>query len=72
MTPQSRKQFLATAAALVVAPSVLWSCNENKTGQMQVLHHVFFWLKRPGNAEDRAELITGLRTLSTIPEVKNC
>lgn len=37
---------------------------------MQVLHHVFFWLKRPGNADDRAELMTGLRTLSAIPEVK--
>lgn len=36
----------------------------------QVLHQVFFWLKRPGNAEDRAELIKGLRTLREIPEVK--
>jgi len=37
---------------------------------MQVIHHVFFWLKRPGNTDDRAELIKGLRTLDAIPEVK--
>jgi hypothetical protein len=33
-------------------------------------HQVFFWLKRPGNLEDRAALIAGLRTLGGIEQVR--
>lgn len=33
-------------------------------------HHVFFWLKRAGNAEDRTKLVSGLRTLAVIPQVR--
>ena len=33
------------------------------------VHHVYFWLKAPGDAEARAALIAGLRTLTAIPEV---
>lgn len=35
-----------------------------------VRHQVFFWLKRAGNAADRAELVAGLKTLSAIPQVR--
>ena len=33
-------------------------------------HMALFWLKRPGNAEDRAKLIADLETLRAIPQVK--
>jgi Stress responsive A/B Barrel Domain len=33
-------------------------------------HQVFFWLKRPGNPDDRAALIAGLRTLGAVPQVR--
>jgi hypothetical protein len=33
-------------------------------------HQVFFWLKRPGNPDDRAALIAGLRTLGGVAEVR--
>ena len=37
----------------------------------QVVHHVFFWLQTPGSAEDRDQLIAGLRTLEEIPVVRS-
>lgn len=36
----------------------------------KVVHHVFFWLKNAGSAEDRAKLIAGLRTLAGIPALR--
>lgn len=40
-------------------------------GSAKLIHQVFFWLKRPGSAEDRAALIAGLRTLAGIPVVRS-
>lgn len=37
----------------------------------RLVHHVFFWLKRPGSAEDRDALIAGLRTLAAVPVVRS-
>jgi hypothetical protein len=34
------------------------------------VHHVFFWLKDPGNPEDRAALIGGLQKLSKIAAIR--
>jgi hypothetical protein len=33
-------------------------------------HNVYFWLKRTGNQEDRAQLIEGLRKLSAVTTIK--
>ncbi|WEK20730.1 MAG: Dabb family protein [Candidatus Pedobacter colombiensis] len=35
-----------------------------------VVHHVFFWLKNPSSKNDRDQLIAGVKTLSTIPTVR--
>lgn len=35
-----------------------------------LVHHVFFWLKRPDSKEDREKLIAGLRTLAKIETVR--
>ena len=60
---------MALAAAAV--PSALLACTtSSKSESMQVVHHVFFWLKRPGHADDKAALLKGLRTLSEVPQVK--
>ena len=37
----------------------------------KLVHHVLFWLKRPGSAADRDELVAGLRTLAEIPVVRS-
>ncbi|MEC3912462.1 Dabb family protein [Sphingobium sp. CR2-8] len=39
--------------------------------QPKLVHHVFFWLKRPGNPADRDRLIAGLRTLRAIPVIRD-
>jgi len=36
----------------------------------RIRHQVFFWLKRAGNAEDRAKLVSGLKALAAIPQVR--
>lgn len=58
------------AAGMAAAPSALLAAVSSKSKNMQVVHHVFFWLKRPGNEADRAELIKGLQTLTAVPQVK--
>lgn len=70
MAGPSRKEFLAMALAAAAAPTALLACTTSNSESMQVVHHVFFWLKRPGNADDKAELMKGLRTLSAVPQVK--
>ncbi|PXA97230.1 stress responsive alpha-beta barrel domain-containing protein [Nostoc sp. 3335mG] len=35
-----------------------------------IRHQVFFWLNRPGNAEDRAKLVAGLKALRAIPQIR--
>ena len=35
-----------------------------------LIHHVFFWLKNPGSAEDRAAIVAGLEALRAIPEIR--
>ncbi|WP_423606639.1 Dabb family protein [Sphingomonas sp. MS122] len=35
-----------------------------------LVHHVLFWLNNPGSAEDREQLITGLRTLAGIDVIR--
>lgn len=35
------------------------------------VHHVFFWLKDPDNAESRAQFEKGLKALVTVPQIKS-
>ncbi len=37
---------------------------------MTLIHHVLFWLKRPGNEADRALLVSGLSTLGNIRGIR--
>jgi hypothetical protein len=37
----------------------------------KIVHHVFFWLKNPGSAADRDQLIAGLRGLAKIPVIRS-
>jgi hypothetical protein len=68
MKKQNRRTFITSAAALsVTAASPLIAMNKEKP---VLVHHVFFWLKNPGSAEDRAKLIAGLRTLEKIESVR--
>jgi hypothetical protein len=35
------------------------------------IHHVYFWLKNPANAADRAKLVEGLTKLSKVTTIKS-
>lgn len=59
----------AGAGALLVTPASAAATPEAHAGAL--VHHVFFWLKRPGSSEDRQALIAGLRTLRAIPVIRD-
>lgn len=44
--------------------------SHNKNTKKQLVHHVFFWLKNPGSAEERDKLIEGLKSLSAIDVIQ--
>ncbi len=69
MKKQTRRTFITSAAALsVTAASPLIAMKNEKP---VLVHHVFFWLKNPDSAADRAKLIAGLRTLQKIETVRS-
>ena len=79
MTTHSRREVLTAAAALAgagVAAQAAAAASPGGAGSMTkaaippVVHHVFFWLKKPHSKEDLHRLLTGLRTLGGIETVK--
>lgn len=65
----NRRQFITTVSALATAPIAMAQTN-NSNSSSQVIHHVFFWLKDPGNEASRKELMEGLQTLRGVKQVK--
>ena len=66
-----RRGFLqssAVGAGLAMAGSATAAAGGKGEGVLR--HQVYFWLRRPGNAEDRAKLIAGLKKLAAVPVVK--
>jgi hypothetical protein len=69
MIKSNRRKFLALAAGLAAVSSV--KGNPLMTTKKNMLaHQVYFWLKKPDSAEDRTELIKGIKTLRKIESVK--
>ena len=74
MNKTSRRNFVKTAAASVATlPLVGSAIVESKPKGMKnvFVHQVYFWLKNPGNAADRAKLVEGLKTLTKIKHIKS-
>lgn len=64
-------QILASGL-LIAAPAMPAQAGRADTvAERRFIHHVFFTLKRPGNAEDRAKLITALRKLAATPTIRS-
>jgi hypothetical protein len=62
----SRRTFIAAAATLAAA-----NAGASATvSYPKLVHHVFFWLKKPDSKEDLAKLLAGLRTLTGIESVR--
>lgn len=68
MTDSTRRSFLAAGMA-VAAAGTAGAANVSNT-YPKLVHHVFFWLKRPDSKEDLTKLIAGLRTLAKIESVR--
>jgi len=69
MIKSNRRKFLALAAGLAAVSSV--KGNPLMTMKKKFLaHQVYFWLKNPDSAEDRTELIQGIKTLRKIESVR--
>lgn len=69
--PLNRRDAVKTVAlggAAVVSGGASATSSPDGT---KIVHHVFFWLKRPGSAEDRDQLIAGLRGLKKIEVIRN-
>ncbi|RYZ31593.1 MAG: Dabb family protein, partial [Sphingobacteriales bacterium] len=64
----NRREFIAAASGMAAVPIIIGTTEQQKSTQL--IHHVFFWLKKPGSQADRQQLIEGLKTLSGIKEVK--
>lgn len=65
----TRRQFVATTAAGAAAS--VSGGNVMAQSKQQLIHAVFFWLKRPDSEDDRDALIAGLKTLQQIPAVNS-
>ncbi len=59
----NRRNFTKSISMAAVLPAIP---NLPSMKNPTIVHHVFFWLKDPGQA---AKLMEGLRTLSGIPQV---
>lgn len=74
----TRRKFLTasalTGAALASAGALAASATTPVTAPHttpKLLHHVFFWLKNPNSAADRAKLIAGVKSLAAIETVRS-
>ncbi|PCD04825.1 hypothetical protein COC42_09430 [Sphingomonas spermidinifaciens] len=65
--------FQILGAGMLVAATLLPAQAQQTTAaaERRFLHHVFFTLKRPGNAEDRAKLIAALQKLAATPTIRS-
>jgi len=67
----TRRTIMGGAAGLAGA-AVAGSAKAQETAlpARVFVHHVYFWLKEPGNAAAREALIDGLRKLAAAPDIQ--
>jgi hypothetical protein len=71
----SRRWFLKTGVALsgfLSFNNVLIAKDKKDMKKNMFIHHVYFWLKNPGNKEDFTKLVNGLEALSKVGTIKMC
>ncbi|WP_462267167.1 Dabb family protein [Mucilaginibacter sp.] len=67
--PTNRRTFI-TAAATLTAGTAAAAAHPITAMNYPIVHHVFFWLKRPGSQADKDQLIAGLKTLRQIDKIR--
>ncbi len=68
MNKTNRRTFFRKAGLAAVSTSPMLAAPERKKDLL--VHHVFFFLKDPQNAQDEAKLLEGLEKLAKISTVK--
>lgn len=68
----SRRRFLENIAMAFPFAAALKSSTIFAQKKGMFIHHVYFWLKNSGNAEDKGKLIKGLKKLSKVKTIKTC
>ena len=71
MKISSRRGFLGSMALALPFAGLLKSNTIFVQKKGMFIHHVYFWLKNPGNKEDKVKLIEGLKKLSKVKTIKN-
>jgi hypothetical protein len=74
MSKTSRRKFIADTGMAAMAGTAIFAANQQlheKEMKNLFIHHVYFWLKNPGNAADRDKLVEGLKKLSTVKTIRN-
>ena len=72
MSKISRRSFISDTGMAAIAGTALFTSANSTESEMKniFVHHVYFWLKRTGNAEDLAKLLAGLKKLSAVTTIK--
>ena len=70
MSKSNRRKFIGTAAVLAAATAASAMPLTHTNMKYPVVHHVFFWLKNPGSAADRDQLVAGVKKLAKIETVR--
>jgi hypothetical protein len=69
MKENSRRKFLQNAGLATLASVSPLAAEPEKTKEL-FIHHVFFYLKNPNNAQDEAKLLEGLKKLAKVPTIQ--
>jgi hypothetical protein len=65
------RRDVVKAVALSGAAMISEGASAASADTAKIVHHVFFWLKRPDSAADRDQLVAGLRTLAAVDVVRS-
>ena len=72
---ESRRNFVTKIAGGMAAAGFLTVTGNAYANQVPMknifVHHVFFWLKEPQNAEARKDFEKGLQGLITVPQIQS-
>lgn len=69
--PTSRRKFMSKVSKGALAAGMITGIKATpieKKGMF--IHHVYFWLKKPGDKADTSKLIEGLRKLSKVKTIQ--
>ena len=72
---ESRRNFVTKIAGSMAAAGFVSVTGNAYANQIPIknafVHHVFFWLKEPKNAEARTDFEKGLQGLITVPQIQS-